>query len=305
MKRSYTKVGVSRRLEHDSGNAVQIELSERGEAIELDGGFSAHSTAPFSGATLETEPFERAERLLRRIRETSEDAVERVVLGWGSARHQLSEGADSEVWTTSEARLSIDMRDGSSLYLGAESLDQVSLGPVRRAQEEPSGEIAAGRVVLRPEGTAFLTRAVIEASGGFVVQGEMPLSIDGDGRAVAACRPRSADPHWPNRFRPSYRRPPVHLPFNAEVATERHAPSTSAGSVTVFAAEVIAARVSMSMRGADGFCRVRGTPGQWAGSLTRIGGETEWFPLLAGVVGFSAELELDQLEVERADIGIV
>jgi hypothetical protein len=307
----YRKWGRALQLSVSAGRAATIVLSESGEA-ERDGdcfrAFAVDAIPDGWPALPNPAAFAHlAGEVTRAIEPPVE--LERLTLTAGSAEHEIS----SLRWKTDAARLSMtlvrrDLRLRVEIRAGGKELSDLDLGSARSLAQQFRRAGRAPRrdrsITLEPALTAALWPALIEHATGARLPRHLSIwqaredadPIDGVGRRIGESRlftggeeigPRE----WPNSFRPSYRIPPIAMPFHLDARLEiPFVEAAPAHALALVGPMKIAARelsfyALVADDGSVSVERLRLATPEFLDRLAPSDAAVSWVPLAAGAVG--------------------
>lgn len=287
----YRKSGKTARAEFCRGSLALVSISESGIAREEGDHFSCES-AEASFQPIEPD-LDQVRALASELRGWN---PERFTILAGLAEHDM----EGRHWSENFARVHIalvfrDLR--LSFDLGSDSIGNLDLEPIRAV-------IAVPRTIgIPPAGISSITLAPhVAASLWSVASSLLPnirqsthpvFRFDGDGYEI---REASLEKGWPNRYRPSYRSRPRHMPFHLRADWPR---TMSPGGVRAmalvepftFVGNALSARF-LGLSDSDAFvARLQISVDQLISKTRTVGPEEFWFPLAAGAYGSTTLLE--------------
>ena len=308
MQERYEKAGRVFRVDVTFDGVVESHFLERGVATSESGSFFARSL-PLSAAKTPVES-EAARQIVRKITALISPplSIERLVVTAGESQQRCVRGDDDRTWNECIVRLHLSIahrghRVRTEIDLSAADAALIDLDVVERAVSMLAGmSLQAGtpdRVMLLPNVCAALNATIASsaealARSGVSLQQEQHESFLFDGRGEQLQRMAlTSGQQWPNVFRPSYRLPPVAMPFHVAMSSEvepaNDAPIVAAALLEPFTIREgwLTARL-LSTHPVE----VRIPIEQLGRRLHRISADRKWFPYAAGAWGTNTILEL-------------
>lgn len=316
MKETYTKRGVSVRIERSGRLTSTVVTREHGVAMRERGQFHAESRGE---RTLASAPdVGGATDVARSLAALAGGrvAIERLTVASGVAEHTLVDGETNTTWSEEIARAHVSLVNReASLRVG------VDIGAVRAAElplhvaiETASALrlVAAGHlpsvgsVELSPAVAAALWRflaghpALVEGSRLRLTQSAHPTwSLDGIGKEIQQREISAGSPS--SLFRPSYRIAPVPAWFHVSAAlkgprrsrSRRKPPMRAIALVRPFrlTRTSVSARVLVAMETASLVVELDIPREELASTVVRMSGDAIWFPFEGGAFGRDTLLE--------------